>query len=156
MRKFARGHRLQLSALFAQCIRRALVPVDAAGRLFGRQYLHPAAREQAELIGLSNMPVQRNRIVLRQDVDLLDAGVETVADGNIHQPVTAGDGHRRLGALFRQWVEPRAGPAAQDECQCVCVRHGGLIQQKTVTGKDGAGGAGGMRPTQLATDQQPQ
>ena len=104
----------QLRQLLAHRVGRALVPVHAAGRLFGRQDVDEAAREQVELVGLVDVAVQRGRDKLRQDLDLVDAGVEAVADRDVNQPVFAADRHGRLGPQFGQRVEAVALPSAQD------------------------------------------
>jgi hypothetical protein len=45
----------------------------------------------------------------------LDLGVDAIADGNIDQAIFRAERHCRLGAQFRQRVEPGAGPAAKDD-----------------------------------------
>ena len=61
------------------------------------------------------MPVQRGGVELRQHVDVAEAGVDAIADRDIHQAVFARERHRGFGALLRQGKEPRARAAAHDD-----------------------------------------
>lgn len=50
------------------------------------------------------MPMQGRRIILRQDVDIVVTGIQTIADRNIYQAILSRKGNSRLAALFRQRV----------------------------------------------------
>ena len=52
---------------------------------------------------------------LCQHIHLADAAVDAVAHGHVDEAVGAPNGHCWLGALLGQRVQPRAGPAAQDD-----------------------------------------
>ena len=82
--------------------------------LRGGEEFDEAAGEVVELVGLRDVPVQRGGIELGQQVNAPQTGVDAVGDGNIHEPILAGQRHRRLGALFGQREQARALPAAHD------------------------------------------
>jgi hypothetical protein len=67
--------------------------------LFRGQNLHPAVREDISRVGSMDMPVQRNGVVLSQDGDAFNPGVETVTHGNVDQAVFAGERHGRFGPV---------------------------------------------------------
>ena len=81
--------------------------------------------EVVELEALRDVAVQRGGIELRQQVDPVEAGVQTVRDGDVHQPVLAGQRDRRLGTVARERKEPRALAAAHDDRERV-VAVGGV------------------------------
>ena len=57
------------------------------------------------------------RLVLRQDQDLPEAGVDAVREGEVDDPVDAAERHGRLGAVAGQGLQPGALPAGQDDGQ---------------------------------------
>ena len=63
------------------------------------------------------MPVQRGGIELRQNVNAPEAGVDAVGDGDVHQPVFAGEGHGGLGAVLCQRKQPGALATAHDDAE---------------------------------------
>ena len=99
----------------AHRVGRALKPLFAFRRLLGGQHLDEAAGEQIHPVRLRDMPVERRRVELRQDVDPLEPGVQTVAERNVDQPVLAADRHRRLRAMVGEWEEPSAAAAAEHD-----------------------------------------
>ena len=52
-----------------------------------------------KLVRVRNVPVQRGRVELREQIDLIEARVNAVRYRNIHQPILARQRHRRLRAL---------------------------------------------------------
>jgi len=50
--------------------------------------------------------VQRMRIELGENMNLIDATIETITDRNINDPELASERHSRFGAIFRQGIEP--------------------------------------------------
>ena len=60
-------------------------------RLFGGPNLHPAGVEGVKIIGAGDMAVQGDRIELGQHGNMMDAGIDAVADGDIDQAVFASD-----------------------------------------------------------------
>jgi hypothetical protein len=65
-------------------VRGTLVPMRSRGRLLRGQNLPETWRDIVEFEGGVNMPVQRHAIKLGKHVDAANAGVQTVADGNIN------------------------------------------------------------------------
>src|SRR5262249_42270795 len=116
--------------LLADGVRGALVPVGRLVGLLGGQHLDEAAAERVELVGVGDVPVQANAEELGQDVDAVAAAVDAVADGDVAEPVLAGDGDGRLAAHLRERVQPGAAAAAEDEAQDLL--HGNLAGPVTV------------------------
>src|SRR4029077_11487311 len=77
------------SKTLAYGIRSTLVPGWISRRLFGRKNIHECRAERTEMIGILNMPVQGCRIELRKYKHSVDAGIQTVGNRNIPQPVFA-------------------------------------------------------------------
>ena len=105
---------------------RALIPV-LADPLLRRQNLD----ELAELLrhdapAHADVPVERQRLVLRRDEDAPQPGVDAVAQREVDDAVRAAEVHRRLGALLRQRIEPLAGAAGEHDDEAVVEqrRHG--------------------------------
>jgi len=95
----------------------ALVPVVAALHL-GRHFLDElvqARGQEAEALG--EVPAQRVRLVLGQDQDLADVGVDAVAEGEVDDPVDGPERNRGLGPDLRERPQPLAHPAGHDDCQ---------------------------------------
>jgi len=86
----------------AHGVRRALVPVEALLGLLGREDVDKPPAEGVELVGALHVAVQRRRIELREQENPVNVRVDAVADRNVHQPVFAGEGHRRLAAFIGQ------------------------------------------------------
>lgn len=68
-------------------------------------------------IGLGEVAIEGGRVELRQDVDLVDVGIDAVADWNVYEAVVSTQGHSRLGPLLGQRVQPGARPSSQDHPQ---------------------------------------
>ena len=94
---------------------RALIPVHALVRLLRREHFDEALAEHVELVRVRDVPVQADRKELREDVNVVQAAVDAVRDRDVDEPVLAGHGHGRLRARSREWVEPRAAAATQNE-----------------------------------------
>ena len=92
-----------------------LEPAFVVHRLLGSQDLHEAVRERIEFVGSDDVPVQRDRVVLREQEHPLHPGVDGVADRNVDQSILAGDRHRRLGAQPGQRVQTTASAPSQDD-----------------------------------------
>jgi hypothetical protein len=101
--------------VFADGVGGALVPRGVGEGLFRREDFHKAAGEMVELIGLREMLVQGGGVELRQDVNTPEAGVDAVGDRDVHEPVFAGQRHRRLGPLLGQRKKPGPLPSAHDD-----------------------------------------
>jgi len=80
-------------------IRGALVPVIRFQGLLGGEDLHEALAECIETVGVVDVPVQRGGIELGKDIDLAQAGMDAVGDGDVDQPELPAEGHGRLCTL---------------------------------------------------------
>src|SRR5688572_30774763 len=88
-----------------------------------------------ELIGLVNVAMQRNRIELCKHGDVIDLGIDAIADRNIDQTILAGNWDRWLGSLFREWIKALSHSATQNHCENMIGRHGSMLNAKSETGK---------------------
>jgi hypothetical protein len=68
-----------------------------------------------ELPAAGQMLHQRASLVLRDDVQLVDARVDEVRQHDVDDAIAAAEGHRRLGAVTRERVEPLSFSAGQDD-----------------------------------------
>ena len=110
----------------------ALVP-RLRDALHGRQNLN----ELAQLVGhhrapaLADVPVQRERLVLGQDVNVAQVGVDAVGEGDVDDAVLAGEGHGRLGAVAGQGKEPFASATCKQHPER--VSHGTYPPKQSAT-----------------------
>ena len=83
-------------------VRRAAVPVGAFHALLRRpqvdEFVEFAAQETPAALQVAQ---QRVRLVLRDDRDAADAGVQAVGQREVDDPVLAAEVHRRFDALVR-------------------------------------------------------
>jgi hypothetical protein len=96
---------------------RALVPVRVVGRLFGGENLDEALVEDVHPVRLSDMPVERRRVELREHEDPPHVGVQAVADRDVDQPVLAANRHGGFRALLCERKQPLALASAENDCQ---------------------------------------
>jgi hypothetical protein len=75
--------------VLAHGVGRPLEPALLERRLLRGEDLQEAAREDVELVGPREVPVQRGRVELRQDEDALHPGADRVAHRDVDQPVLA-------------------------------------------------------------------
>ena len=97
----------------------AHVPV-VADALHGRQDLD----ELAQLAGhdvpaFADVAVERERLVLREDVDPAQVGVDAVGERDVDDAVDAAEGNGRFGAVAGEGIEPFARTASQQDSQRV-------------------------------------
>ncbi len=96
----------------------ALVP-GLGDALHGREDLD----ELAEFVGddgapaLADVAVERERLVLGEDVDVAQVGVDAVGEGDVDDAVLAGEGDGRLGAIAGQGEEPFAGTTGKQNAK---------------------------------------
>ena len=102
----------------------ALVP-GLGDALHGREDLD----ELAELVGddgapaLADVAVERERLVLGEDVDVAQVGVDAVGEGDVDDAVLAGEGHGRLGAIAGEGEEPFAGTTGKQNAKRISHIH---------------------------------
>ena len=103
---------------------RAHVPVRAHP-LHRRQNLDELAQFLRHNAGpaFADVPVQRQRLVLRQDVHPTQIGVDAVGKGDVDDAVLPAKGNRRLGPITRQRKKPFARSARQKYAQSIFHRH---------------------------------
>ena len=113
---------------------RALEPVRVVGRLFGGENLDEALVEDVHPVGLSDVPVERRRVELRQHEDPPDVGVQAVADRDVDQPVLAANRHGGFRALLRERKQPLALASAENDRQNFRVDcHGSQLTTESPT-----------------------
>ena len=71
----------------------------------------------------ADVAIERQALVLRDDEDAAQAGVDAVAEREVDDPVGTAEVHRRLGAFPGQRREPFADPSGQDDDERV-IEHG--------------------------------
>ena len=119
----------------------ALKPIGIGHRLLGGQNFDEAFCKWIEPVRVDDVAIQRSRIELREDENLLQSGVQAVADGNIDQSIFSSERYRRLRSVLpgRPSCDgPRPGPAVGSgrrpgeigvqEAQA--VRRGGLAPER--------------------------
>ena len=61
------------------------------------------------------MTMQRHAVELGQHIDRTQPGIETIADGNVDNPIFPSKRHSRFGAILRQREQTAAGTTAHDD-----------------------------------------
>ena len=102
----------------------ALVP-GLGDALHGRKNLD----ELAEFVGddrapaLADVAIERERLVLGEDVDVAQIGVDAVGEGDVDDAVLAGEGDGGLGAIAGERKEPFAGTTGKQNTECISHIH---------------------------------
>ncbi len=115
---------IQVHEILPHRVGRALIPVHAARALFRGQDLHEPGREGVEPVALLDVPVEGAAVELGEQEDPAQVGIEAVADGDVHQPVLARQGHGRLGPVLGEREQPRARTASHDHCEDIMCADG--------------------------------
>ena len=103
---------------------RAEVPV-LADALLGRQDLDELVEFlRDDVPAHADVPVQRQRLVLRGDEHSAQARVDAVREDEVDDPVGAAEVDRRLGAVPGQRGEALAGASGEHDDECVVANHG--------------------------------
>src|SRR5204863_8349794 len=92
----------------ADGVRGPLIPVRVVGRLLGRENLDEPLIEEIHSIRLTNVPIERRRIELREDENAPDIRMQAIADGDVDEAILSADGNRRLRPKLRERKQPRA------------------------------------------------
>ena len=100
--------------VLADRVGRTLIPSLLVARLLGGENVDEATAETVELISLLDVLMERRRIELRQDENLVEAGVEAVADRDVDQAVVTGEGDGWLAPVLSQGIEAGATTAPHD------------------------------------------
>ena len=104
----------EVDQVLAYCVSGALIPTGVGQALFGCEYFGKAIGKGVEDIRFGDMHMQGGRIELGQDVYLFEAGIDAIGYGNIHYPVFATEGYRRLGPVFCQRIQSCPLASAQN------------------------------------------
>jgi thioredoxin reductase len=116
----------------------ALEPRLRARRLLGGEHGHEPGAEAVEVVGAGDVLVEGRRVVLRDDEDPVEAGVDAVGDRDVDEAVLAGERDRGLGAVAGEREEAGAGAAAEDDGQGSLHSEG-----RVVRGRGGEGAPAG-------------
>ena len=77
----------------------------------------PISRPDDVAPAFANVAVERQRLVLRQDVDLAQVGVDAVGQRDVDDAIDAAEGDGRLGAVASQRVQALSRAASQQDSQ---------------------------------------
>ena len=117
----ARGGLLDRVDVLIDGVGGALVPV-LGDALLGRDDLDVlvqlAAEEAPALVDVAG---QADGLVLGQDEDLADVGVDAIGEGEVDDAIDPAEGDGGLGAVARQGLQARPAPPRQDDRQHVSV-----------------------------------
>src|SRR5882672_12779546 len=81
-----------------------------------RQDLDELADFTAENVpSLADMPVERERLVLGEDVDAVQTGVQTVGKRNIDDAIDAAEGYSRFRAIAGQRIKTFARASGEQD-----------------------------------------
>jgi hypothetical protein len=112
----ARGPGLNMSPDAPDRIGRTPIPLLALRRLRSRDDLDEFGRfrEAPQSVRLHHVPIERDGIKLRENVDAAQPGMQTLAEREINEPILAEEGESRFGAFGGQGEEASAMPESQD------------------------------------------
>ena len=74
--------------------------------------------------------MQRVRLVLRDDADAADAGVEAVGQREVDDAELAAEVDGRLRALVGERSEAGAAPAGENDCEGRLLQIGAILRQR--------------------------
>ena len=87
-------------------VRGALVPLFT-DPLHGRQYFDELSHLAAQDVpALADVPIQRQRFVLGENVDSPQVRVDAIGEGDIDDAIDAAEGDGRFCPVARQGIEP--------------------------------------------------
>ena len=109
----------EVSEILAHRIGGPLIPRVIGECLFRSQNFHEPSRKMIELVGLGDMPVERGRVELGEEVNALQIGIDAVGNRDVDQTILPGQRHRRLGSLLGQREETGPLPSSHDDGQDV-------------------------------------
>src|SRR5262249_15104486 len=95
--------------MLPDCVCRSLEPIWIGHRLFGREYFDKTFGKRVEPIGIRDVTVQRGRVELRHHKDLLQPGIQTIADRHVDETVLATQGNSRFRAILREREQTFSG-----------------------------------------------
>ncbi|GBC83265.1 hypothetical protein HRbin10_02410 [bacterium HR10] len=101
------GPRLEVSPGASDRIRGAAIPLVTLPSLLGRDDLDEFGGfgEPPQPVCLHHMPIERDRVELREHVDAAQPGMQALAERQINEPIVPQKRQRRFGALRGQGEE---------------------------------------------------
>src|ERR1700678_3392019 len=108
-------------------VRRSHVPVFA-DPLHGRQNFDKFADLAPENVpAFANLTIQRQRLVLREDKNAAQAGIDTVRKRDVDDAIDAAEGHGRFGAIASKGIEALSSASGEQNSERI-------FHSRTVTG----------------------
>ena len=101
--------------MLAYGIRRTLEPIRIGHRLLGGEHFDESSRKGIEPVAVDDVMVQRRGVELRENKNLVQPGVETIADRNIDQPILAAERNCGLRSILRQRKQAFSGASGEDD-----------------------------------------
>ena len=92
--------------VLADRVRGALEPAMSLQHLGGHHGDELVRKQGRDGPGVADVLDQRLGLVLHQQINREDPGVDQVAEHEVHDPVARPEGHRRLGALVGERMQP--------------------------------------------------
>lgn len=113
---------MHIADILTHRVGRPLIPVARLVGLLGGKDLHEALAEGIELVGVGDMAMKADRKELRENVDPIAAAVDAIANGNVNEPILAGNGNGGLASKHGQGKKAGAATAAENEAE-YCALH---------------------------------
>ena len=117
-----RGGLLDGVHILVDRVGRSLIPVlgNALLRRDDLDIFVELAREKAP--ALIDMAIEAHGLVLREDEDLANVGIDAVGEREVDDPIDSAERHGRLGAVARQGFEP-ASPTSREHNRHHVAKH---------------------------------
>src|SRR5271156_71512 len=99
------------------------VPVFADSLHGGQDFDELANFTAKNVPAFANLAIQRERLVLGEDKDAAQAGVDAVGERNIDDAVDAAEGYGWFGAVAGERIEALAGASSEQDSERIFHRH---------------------------------
>ena len=106
---------MEMEEVLADGVGGALVPIPSGFLLFGGKDVDITTAEAVEFVGALDVLVEGGGVKLGQEVDLVDAGIETVGNGDVDQAVFAAKRDGGLATEFGEGGEACPAAASHDD-----------------------------------------
>ena len=114
---------LDVPKLFADGVGRSLVPGFAIVRLLSGENFDKTSSKSVESISLPHVPMEAHRVELRQNVNLVQTGIQAIGNGDIDQPIISSQRDSRLRTMLGQRKQTSSPATAEYKTDNI-VRHG--------------------------------
>ena len=119
-----RGIPLDEADVLADSVRRAGIPLAAAALDIRRKHINAAGvAVQVPRAAVTKVPVELERLVLRQHAHGIHAGVDAVGQRKVDDAVFPPEGNRRFCRAVCEHAKARALPAGQQHCNHAFLDH---------------------------------